>query len=97
MEPKIQSVNYNLDESEKNFIFKKLEKFDNHIKKHVENLKITIKKERELFELDAHLHFNWGKIIHIREDGKILLNLIDSAMEKLYKSATKEKEKKNNK
>ncbi len=44
MEPKIQTVNYNLNESEKNFILKKLEKFDTHIKKHVENLKITIKK-----------------------------------------------------
>ncbi|WKC76165.1 HPF/RaiA family ribosome-associated protein [Borreliella valaisiana] len=97
MEPKIQAVNFNLNESEKVFILKKLEKFDTHIKKHVENLKITIKKERELFEFDAHAHFNWGKIIHIREDGKILLNLIESSIEKLYKTAIKEKEKKNNK
>ncbi|AJA90261.1 ribosome-associated factor Y [Borreliella chilensis] len=97
MEPKIQTVNYSLHENEKIFILKKLEKFDNHIKKHVENLKITIKKENEIFEFDAHIHFNWGKIIHIREDGKILLNLIDNTIEKLYKTATKEKEKKNNK
>ncbi|WKC78003.1 HPF/RaiA family ribosome-associated protein [Borreliella turdi] len=97
MEPKIQTVNYSLNEGEKIFIFKKLEKFDTHIKKHVENLKITIKKEHELFELDAHVHFNWGKIIHIREDGKILLSLIDSTIEKLYKAIAKEKEKKNNK
>ncbi|APQ15127.1 ribosome-associated factor Y [Borreliella garinii] len=97
MEPKIQTVNYNLNESEKNFILKKLEKFDTHIKKHVENLKITIKKEHELLEFDAHVHFNWGKIIHIREDDKVFLNLIDRAIEKLYKTAIKEKEKKNNK
>ncbi|WNY68650.1 HPF/RaiA family ribosome-associated protein [Borreliella lusitaniae] len=97
MEPKIQAVNYSLNESEKIYILKKLEKFDTHIKKHVENLKITIKKEHGLFELDAHIHFNWGKIIHIREDGKILLDLIDSTIERLYKTATKEKEKKNNK
>lgn len=97
MEPKIQAVNYNLNESEKIFILKKLEKFDTHIKKHVENLKITIKKEHELFEFDAHIHFNWGKRIHIRENGKILLTLIDSAIGTLYKTATKEKEKKNNK
>ncbi len=97
MEPKIQTVNYSLNENEKNFILKKLEKFDTHIKKHIDNLKITIKKEHELFKLDSHIHFNWGKIIHIREDGKILLNLIDSAIARLYKTATKEKEKKNNK
>nr|WP_267511122.1 HPF/RaiA family ribosome-associated protein [Borreliella garinii] len=97
MEPKIQTVNYNLNESEKKFILKKLEKFDTHIKKHVENLKITIKKENELLEFDAHVHFNWGKIIHIREDDKVFLNLIDRAIEKLYKTAIKEKEKKNNK
>ncbi|AIJ29806.1 MULTISPECIES: HPF/RaiA family ribosome-associated protein [Borreliella] len=97
MEPKIQAVNFNLNENEKVFILKKLKKFDTHIKKHVENLKITIKKERELFEFDAHANFNWGKIIHIREDGKILLNLIESSIEKLYKTAIKEKEKKNNK
>ncbi|MBB6031420.1 putative sigma-54 modulation protein [Borreliella spielmanii] len=97
MEPKIQTVNYNLNESEKNFILKKLEKFDTHIKKYVENLKITIKKERELFEFDAHVHFNWGKRIHIREDGKILLTLIDRAIGTLYQAATKEKEKRNNK
>ncbi|WPM05874.1 HPF/RaiA family ribosome-associated protein [Borreliella sinica] len=97
MEPEIQSVNYNLNESEKNFILKKLEKFDTYIKKHIENLKITIKKEHEVFEFDAHVHFNWGKIIHIKESGKILFNLIDSTIEKLYKTATKEKEKKNSK
>ncbi len=44
MEPKIQTVNYSLNENEKNFILKKLEKFDTHIKKHIDNLKITIKK-----------------------------------------------------
>ncbi len=54
-------------------------------------------KEHELFEFDAHIHFNWGKRIHIREAGKILLTLIDSAIGTLYKTATKEKEKKNNK
>ncbi len=32
MEPKIQTVNYSLNENEKNFILKKLEKFDTHIK-----------------------------------------------------------------
>ncbi|AHH03439.1 Ribosome-associated factor Y [Borrelia nietonii YOR] len=94
MEPKIQAINYHLSNSTKDFIIKKLEKLGTHIKQNSESLKITIKKENDIFDIDAHLHFNWGKIIHIKEEGKELYALIENLIERLQNTANKEKNKK---
>lgn len=55
MEPKIQAVNYNLNESEKIFILKKLEKFDTHIKKHVRKFKNYNTKKNMNFLNSTHI------------------------------------------
>ncbi|AHH09482.1 Ribosome-associated factor Y [Borrelia parkeri SLO] len=94
MEPKIQAINYHLSDHTKDFIVKKLEKIGTHIKQNSESLKITIKKENDIFDIDAHLHFNWGKIIHITEHGKELYALIERLVERLQNTANKEKIKK---
>ncbi|APR64906.1 HPF/RaiA family ribosome-associated protein [Borrelia anserina] len=94
MEPKIQAINYHLNNDTKEFIIKKLEKLGTHIKQNSESLKITIKKEHDIFDIDAHLHFNWGKIIHITEKGKELYALIEHLVERLQNTANKEKDKK---
>ncbi|BDU62872.1 hypothetical protein BOFE_04120 [Candidatus Borrelia fainii] len=94
MEPKIQAINYHLSEHTEDFIVKKLEKIGTHIKQNSESLKITIKKENDIFDIDAHLHFNWGKIIHITEHGKELYALIERLIERLQNTANKEKNKK---
>ncbi|WP_024653580.1 HPF/RaiA family ribosome-associated protein [Borrelia persica] len=94
MEPKIQAINYHLNDEIKDFILKKLNKIGIHIKQHAESLKITIKKENDIFDVDAHLHFNWGKIIHITEKGKELYALIEKLVERLQNTANKEKNKK---
>ncbi|AHH10625.1 HPF/RaiA family ribosome-associated protein [Borrelia coriaceae] len=94
MDPKIQAINYHLSNSTKDFIAKKLEKLGTHITQNSESLKITIKKENDIFDIDAHLHFNWGKIIHITEKGKELYALIERLIERLQNTANKEKNKK---
>ncbi|ACH93393.1 uncharacterized conserved protein [Borrelia duttonii Ly] len=94
MEPKIQAINYHLNDDMKDFILKKLDKIGTHIKQHAESLKITIKKENDIFDIDAHLHFNWGKIIHITEEGKELHALTERLIERLQNTANKEKSKK---
>ncbi|ASQ29226.1 ribosome-associated factor Y [Borrelia miyamotoi] len=94
MEPTIQTINYHLSNNTKNFIVKKLEKLRDHIKQNSESLKITIKKENDIFHIDAHLHFNWGKKIHITEEGKELYALIEDLIERLQNTANKEKSKK---
>ena len=94
MEPKIQAINYHLNNNTKNFIVKKLEKIGEHITQNSESLKITIKKENDSFNINAHLHFNWGKIIHITEEGKELYILIECIIDRLNNTANKEKNKK---
>ncbi len=86
MEPKIQTVNYNLNESEKKFNSQKTRKIWYSYQKTCRKFKNYNKKEHELLEFDAHVHFNWGKIIHIREDDKVFLNLIDRAIENFTNS-----------
>ncbi|QMU99224.1 ribosome-associated translation inhibitor RaiA [Borrelia sp. A-FGy1] len=96
MEHKIQAINYHLSSTTEDFILKKLSKIGEHIKKNSESLKITIKKENDAFDIDAHLHFNWGKIIHIKEKGKELYQIIESLIYRLQNTANKEKDKKEN-
>ncbi|WKC58004.1 HPF/RaiA family ribosome-associated protein [Borrelia sp. P9F1] len=96
MEPKIQAINYHLSAATEDFILKKLGKIGTHIKQNSESLKITVKKENDIFDIDAHLHFNWGKIIHIEEKGKELYPLIESLVDRLQSTANKEKNKKEN-
>ncbi|WP_445435991.1 HPF/RaiA family ribosome-associated protein [Candidatus Borreliella tachyglossi] len=96
MVPKIQAINYHLSSTTEDFILKKLQKIGTHIKQNSESLKITIKKENDTFDIDGHLHFNWGKIIHIKEKGKELHSLVESLVERLQNTANKEKGKKEN-
>ncbi|WP_020612569.1 ribosome hibernation-promoting factor, HPF/YfiA family [Sediminispirochaeta bajacaliforniensis] len=64
MNLEIKGVHYDVSDSTKEFITKKLERVD-FAKEYMVDLAITITKEKPGYTVEASVHFRWGHSSHV--------------------------------
>jgi len=92
MNLEIKGVHYDIEEETKEYIEKKLHKFDFATGLLVD-LVITIKREQKRFIFEANLNFRWGQSSHLKVKGYDIKEGIDALIDKLDGKIHKEKEK----
>lgn len=91
MQTEIKGVHFSVPDDIKEFIEGKLHKIDFVADKIVET-KLTLTQQPKGYTLEAHVHFQWGKIAHISVEDHNLRHGIDKLIAKLKEKVTKEKE-----
>ncbi|MEM5947277.1 ribosome-associated translation inhibitor RaiA [Spirochaetia bacterium 38H-sp] len=92
MKTDIKSVHFDIKEPTKEFLDKKLSKI-NYAEKIVEDLHITLTKEKSSYTAEVNVHTHWKELFHIKEDGKDLIEAIEKLFDKLDYKLSKEKQK----
>jgi len=93
MDYQIKSVHYHVSDATKEFIDKKMKKLT-HLKDYISDFDFVINKETHEYIVEAHVHFKWGTITHIKEKDIELYPAIENNFHRLEVALTKEKEKK---
>ncbi|WP_028972995.1 ribosome hibernation-promoting factor, HPF/YfiA family [Spirochaeta cellobiosiphila] len=88
----VKAVHYNLSDTTRDFIDKKLEKL-NHVKEIIVDFALTITKEKQHYRAEATIHYRWNKDAHFHDDEKELYKAIEILIDKVELATTKEKEK----
>ncbi len=91
MQINIKGVHFNVPDDIKEFIEKKLQKID-FVKDKIMELEITIAQEPKGYELEAHVHFQWGKVAHVQLADHKLRPGLEKLIAKLKEKVAKEKE-----
>jgi putative sigma-54 modulation protein len=91
MNTEIKALHFTLNEDEKAYLNKKLERLHN-AENMIVDLLVSIRKEKE-FEAEATVNFRWGVSVHVTEKSFEITSAIDKMADKLEAKITKEKEK----
>ncbi len=92
MEVDIKGVHFDLKDETKDLIDKKLERVA-FAEEYIVNLDFTLTKEKKEFELEAKMHFRWGKDAVVKTTSFDLKEGLDKLMDKLEMKVRKEKDK----
>jgi putative sigma-54 modulation protein len=91
MNTEIKAVHFSLNDDEKEYLNKKIERIHN-AENMIVDMIITIKKEKD-FEAETNVNFRWGVSVHVTETDFEITKAIDKMIDKLEAKITKEKEK----
>ena len=91
MNREIKALQFNLNDEEKDYLKRKIDRIRNAENMIVDFI-VTLKKEKD-FCAEATINFRWGVSIHVKESDFELNAAIDKMMSKLEGKITKEKEK----
>ncbi|THB65655.1 MAG: HPF/RaiA family ribosome-associated protein [Spirochaetaceae bacterium] len=87
----IKGVHFTVPDDIKEFIDKKLHKID-FAKDKIVELHLTIAQNPSGYDLEAHVHFQWGKVGHISVQDHNLRSGLDKLIAKLKEKVAKEKD-----
>ena len=90
MNLEIKGVHYDIEEETKDYIEKKIHKFD-FVADLLMDLSITIKREKKRFTLESNINFRWGNSSHLRVKSFDIKEGIDTLIDKLDNKIHKEK------
>jgi len=90
MDIEIKGVHYDVSDTTKDFINKKLKRIG-YAKDLVTNLLFTIKKEKKSYKVESNLKFRWGQHAHLGTECIELYKGIEILVDKLEQKVTKEK------
>lgn len=90
MKLEIKGIHYEIEEETKDYIEKKLHKFE-FASDLLVDLVITIKREQKRYTLEANLNFRWGYASHLKVKSFEVKEGIDALIDKLDHKIHKEK------
>jgi len=88
----LKAVHYDLSDTTREFIDKKMEKL-HHVKEIIVDFALTITKEKQHYRAEANVHYRWNKDAHFHIEAKELYKALELLIDKVEISTTKEKEK----
>jgi putative sigma-54 modulation protein len=92
MNTEIKAVHFSLDDEQKTYIQKKIDRI-----RTAENVlvdfHVTITKDAHEYAAEANIHFKWGVHAHVKECAFEVLAAADKMLDSLRTKITKEKEK----
>ncbi len=92
MKFEIKGIHYDLDEETKEYIEKKVQRFD-FAKDLIVDLLFSIRHEKNRFNIEANINFRWGYTAHLKVSSFDLPQGLDKLMDKMTAKIHKEKEK----
>jgi putative sigma-54 modulation protein len=92
MNLEIRGVHYNISDTTREFIEKKLERID-YAKQYIVDLSILIVKEPEGYKVEGKVHFQWSKTKVVHEIDPELYQAIELFIDRIERVIRKEKEK----
>ena len=92
MHLEIKGVHYDVSETTKDFLEKKIERFS-FAQDYIMDLLFTITREKNAYKIEANVHFKWGAASHVRVDAFELYKGLEILFDKLENKLLKEKEK----
>ncbi|MCF7929430.1 MAG: ribosome-associated translation inhibitor RaiA [Spirochaetales bacterium] len=92
MNIEVKGVHFDVGESTRNYLDKKLDKLD-HAREDLVDLLFTLTKETRGYTLESHVHFRWGAKGHITVKTFDLNEGIDKLIDKLVNKVNKERKK----
>ena len=92
MDIELKGVHLDLQDETKEFIDKKLEKFE-FAHDYIVNLDFTITREKNEYELEAKLHLRWGVSSVVKTNSFDLYEGLERLFDKLDSKLRKEKDK----
>jgi putative sigma-54 modulation protein len=92
MNTEIKALHFNLEDEQKEYLQKKIERIHN-AENMIVDFHVTISKDAAEFAAEANIHFKWGVQAHVRETAFDVLQAIDKMLDSLRTKITKEKEK----
>jgi putative sigma-54 modulation protein len=92
MNIEIKTVHFTLDDKDKDYVDKKIERFKKS-EDHLVDLIVTITREATTVKAEAKVNFKWGLSAHIGEEATDVRPAIDKLSDALRVKITKEKEK----
>jgi ribosomal subunit interface protein len=88
----LRVLHFSLDEDEKAYVDKKLEKFQKN-EDNLIDLIVTITKEGAFVKTEAKVNFKWGVSAYVGEEAANVRESVDKLYDALRTKITKEKEK----
>lgn len=92
MNIELKGIHYDISESTRDFIIKKLQKVD-FAKNLITDLLLTITKEKKAYKIDCTINFRWAYSAHLSADGIKLYEGIEKLIDKIEAKVHKEKDK----
>ncbi|MDR0551836.1 MAG: ribosome-associated translation inhibitor RaiA [Spirochaetaceae bacterium] len=92
MNTEIKALHFTLDEEQKDYIQKKIERIRN-AENMIVDFRVTMSKEAAEYSAESTLNFKWGVQAHVKESAYDVLQAVDKMLDSLRTKITKEKEK----
>ncbi|MDR0540477.1 MAG: HPF/RaiA family ribosome-associated protein [Spirochaetaceae bacterium] len=92
MNTEIKALHCALEEEQRDYIQKKIDRIRNAENMIVDFL-VTVSKEAAEYSAEAKLNFKWGVQAHVKESAYDVLQAVDKMLDSLRTKITKEKEK----
>ena len=90
MNLEIKGVHYDLDEETKEYIEKKVQRFD-FAKDLIMDLLFSVRHEKNRFKIETNINFRWGYSTHLKVSSFDLGEGLDKLMDKISAKIHKEK------